>query len=130
MLSETFILDCMQVLMEKYKEYKEKGISEDEAFLLADQYVMDVFFKDIDYAKELAELIQKCKEIDAEITKKFGSNSSVMKDFEGITNAFKVVLDLLELPSEKTEKPKMTTSSWGGMIIEKTDNTFVCKRNT
>lgn len=128
MLSESFIFDCMEVMVEKFKEYKSKGISEDKAFALADQYVMDVFFKDIDYDKELTELIAKCKEIEAEIFSKC-KDERIKKDFDEISNAFKVVLNLFgdfPVPSKETIK---TTSSWGGMVIEKTDNTFVCHRN-
>ena len=128
MLSESFIFDCMEVMVEKFKEYKSKGISEDKAFALADQYVMDVFFKDIDYDKELAELIAKCKEIEAEIFSKC-KDERIKKDFDEISNAFKVVLNLFgDFPAPAKEAPK-TTSSWGGMVIEMTDNTFVCHRN-
>lgn len=129
MLSESFIFDCMEVMVEKFKEYKSKGISEDKAFALADQYVMDVFFKDIDYDKELAELIAKCKEIEAEIFSKC-KDERIKKDFDEISNAFKVVLNLFgDFPASPDKKATKTTSSWGGMVIEKTDNTFVCHRN-
>ena len=129
MLSESFIFDCMEVMVEKFKEYKSKGISEDKAFALADQYVMDVFFKDIDYDKELAELIAKCKEIEAEIFSKC-KDERIKKDFDEISNAFKVVLNLFgDFPASPAKEVTKTTSSWGGMVIEKTDNTFVCHRN-
>ena len=133
MLSQEFMLDCFKVYLDKVEDYKAKGFLLPEAHRLADDYIMEVFFKDIDIEKELNEAFKKCVTMDAEIRKLVPYlDPETARDVTYILDSMKDVCELAKVSGyfkkEEDEPQKEDASDVVKSVDEKTKfTTFISK---